>query len=187
MVIVFICGPPAAGKMTIGQELQKITGYKLFYNHMSLELVHQFFDFGTAHFSNLDRKIRFSIFEEIANSTIDGLIFTMVWAFNEKEDEEYIDAIIKLFAKRNPNIYFVELVCDLEERIKRNRHAHRLKNKPSKRNIAFSESLLLKEEQLFRMNSGEGEFSDKQIFKIFNTNLSAPEAAEKIVEKFDLL
>ena len=29
-----ICGPQAVGKMTVGQELAKMTEYKLFYNHI---------------------------------------------------------------------------------------------------------------------------------------------------------
>ena len=54
--LVIICGPPASGKMTVGQELQKLTGYKLFHNHMSLELVNQFFDFGTTNFERLVKR-----------------------------------------------------------------------------------------------------------------------------------
>ncbi len=66
MKFIFIVGPPAVGKMTVGQALAKQTGYKLFYNHMSLELVNQFFDFGTPHFRDLGKTIRFEIFKEIA-------------------------------------------------------------------------------------------------------------------------
>ena len=47
MKLIILFGPPAVGKMTVGQELEKITRLKLFHNHMSLELVNQFFDFGT--------------------------------------------------------------------------------------------------------------------------------------------
>ena len=39
MKLVIIIGPPAVGKMTIGQALEKITDLKLFHNHMSIELV----------------------------------------------------------------------------------------------------------------------------------------------------
>lgn len=180
--LVIICGPPASGKMTVGQELQKMTGYKLFYNHMSLELVNQFFDFGTPNFRSLDKKIRFSIFEEIANSPIDGLIFTLVWDFNEKEDEEYIDEIIKVFKNRDLKVCIVELNCVLEERLKRNRHENRLKHKPSKRDVDFSDQLLLDSERRYRMNSLAEEFPDKPIFKIENTNLSAFETANLIIQ-----
>ena len=36
MKFILIFGPQAVGKMTVGQELQKITGLKLFHNHMTL-------------------------------------------------------------------------------------------------------------------------------------------------------
>jgi len=187
MNLIIICGPPASEKMTVGQELQKKTGYKLFHNHLSLELVNQFFDFGTPNFKHLDKKIRFDIFEEIANSKVEGLIFTMVWAFDEKEDEEYIDEIIKIFSRRNPKVALVELVCDLKERLIRNRHENRLKHKASKRDVAASEKRLLKSDQKHRMNSVAGDLTNKSIFKIENTNLSVEAVAEKIIAHYKLV
>lgn len=186
MKLVIIFGPPAVGKMTVGQELEKLTGLKLFYNHMSLELVNKFFDFGTPHFRKLDKTIRFEIFKEIANSDIEGLIFTIVWAFNEQEDEEYIDEIIEVFQKRDPEVCLIELKTDLKIRLERNKHPHRLKHKPSKRDVAFSEKALLSSESMYRMNSFDGELPEKPIFKIDNNNLSPMEVAKKIKKQFDL-
>lgn len=42
--LVLICGPQAVGKMTVGQELTKITDLKLFHNHMTIELLLQIFE-----------------------------------------------------------------------------------------------------------------------------------------------
>jgi hypothetical protein len=153
---------------------------------MSLELVNQFFDFGTTAFRELDKKIRFDIFEEIAKSDINGLIFTLVWAFNEKDDEDYIDEIINVFKSRIQKVCIAELKCDLEERLKRNKHENRLKHKPSKRDVDFSDKLILDAEKRHRMNSLEGEFPNKSIFKIENTHLSAFETAKKIASHFSL-
>ena len=186
MHLVIIIGPPASGKMTVGQELSKIIGYKLFHNHMSLELVNQFFDFGTPNFQNLDKKIRFDIFDEIANSTIEGLIFTIVIAFDETEDEEYIDEIVRVFEKRNAELCFVELVCDLEERLHRNKTENRLQQKPSKTDIEASQKRLLYHEEKYRMNSTTEDWPSKSIFKIDNTHLSAKETAVKIMEHYSL-
>ena len=183
---MIICGAPASGKMTVGQEVQKLTDYKLFYNHMSIKLVHQFFDFGSSNFNKLDKDIRFRIFEEIANSEISGLIFTIVWAYDEQEDEEYINEVVEVFNKRNLKLCIVELNCDLEERLRRNGTENRLKNKPSKRDVEFSDQLLLNEEKLYRTTSKEGEFPDKEIMKIDNTNLTAEEVARKIVNRYHL-
>jgi len=181
--LIIICGAPASGKMTIGQEIQKLTDYKLFYNHMSIKLVNQFFDFGTPNFNNLDKSIRFKIFDEIAKSEITGLIFTIVWAFNEKDDEEYINQLIDVFNIRKLKLCIVELNCSLEERLKRNRTENRLKNKPSKRDIEFSDKLLLNEEELYRTVSKDNEFPDKEIMKIDNTTLSARKVADMIIKR----
>ena len=39
MKLVIIIGDAAVGKMTVGQELMKLTGLRLFHNHMAIELV----------------------------------------------------------------------------------------------------------------------------------------------------
>jgi adenylate kinase family enzyme len=36
--LVFIVGPPAVGKMTVGYELAQRTGLKLFHNHHTIDL-----------------------------------------------------------------------------------------------------------------------------------------------------
>ncbi len=184
--LIIICGPPASGKMTVGQELKKITGLKLFYNHLSLELVNQFFDFGTPSFSRLDRKIRFDVFREVAKSDLNGLIFTMAWAFSEQDDEDYVDEIISVFDERKATVHIIELDCEQEERLRRNKTENRLKHKPTKRNLEFSEKLLKKEDTLYRMNTLKGELPTKKIWKINNTSRSAKEVAEMIASKYDL-
>lgn len=40
--LIMITGPQAVGKMTVGQELEKITNLKLFHNHMTIDLVNNF-------------------------------------------------------------------------------------------------------------------------------------------------
>ena len=43
MKLVFLIGDAAVGKMTVGQELMKITDLRLFHNHMSIEPVLEIF------------------------------------------------------------------------------------------------------------------------------------------------
>lgn len=186
MKLVLLIGPPAVGKMTVGQELARLTGLKLFHNHMSLELVNQFFDFGTEVFERLDKTIRFAIFKEVAGSDLEGLIFTFVWDYSCKEDEEYVDEIIQIFRRKNAQIFLVELRADKEQRLKRNRHEHRLVHKPSKRDLDWSEQYIHYSELNFRMESFDGEFEDKEIYKIDNTDLRPEEVAQMIREKFKL-
>ena len=51
--LVFICGPPAVGKMTVGLELSALTGIPLFHNHLGIEAVLPVFEFGSPAFNRL--------------------------------------------------------------------------------------------------------------------------------------
>lgn len=182
MKLVILFGPPAVGKMTVGQELEKITTLRLFHNHMSLELVHRFFDFGTPTFERLDRRIRFAFFEEIATSDLDGLIFTYVWDLNEPADTDYIDAMADVFLQQGAAVSYIELKADLSERLKRNRDAHRLACKPSKRDVESSESSLLYFETNYRMNTQLGELGQKRLLTIDITSQEPLATAQLINE-----
>ena len=184
MKFVLLFGPPAVGKMTVGRELANLTGLKLFHNHMSIEVVRPFFDFGTPSFNRLVSLIRFETFKEVAQSDLKGMVFTFVWAFNLPKEEEYVDSIIRIFEEAKAEIYYVELEASLEERLKRNRHPERLQEKPSKRDVEHSEKVMLNEVKRFRMNTLEGEFKRKNYLKINNTDLSPEETALMIKEGF---
>ena len=179
MKLIIICGPPAAGKMTVGMELERITDHRLLHNHMTIELVRNFFEFGTPEFERLDQTIRFEIFKEVAKSNLKGIIFTMVWAFNELEDKEYVDGIVNIFGD-DTEVYIVELNAPLDVRIQRNRDEFRLLHKPSKRDIEMSEKSVLQFEKQYRMISGINEIKEYPILKLDTSQLSSIEAAEKI-------
>ncbi len=93
----------------------------------------------------------------------------------------------KVFRNRNPKVSIVELDCEQSERLKRNRTENRLKHKPSKRDVEFSDNLLRNEDKTYRMNSVEGEYPEMNIFRIENTNKTAIEVAENIVNHFKQL
>ena len=44
---VLIFGPQAVGKMTVGQELAKMTDLKLFHNHMTIDLLEPLYGFSS--------------------------------------------------------------------------------------------------------------------------------------------
>lgn len=185
MDFVIIFGPPAVGKMTVGVELQKLTGLKLFHNHMTIDLVLNFFAWGTPQF-RLVSEFRRRIFEEVAGSDLPGLIFTYVWAFDRPEDKRYIDECCALFRPRGGKICFVELEADLTERVQRNRTEFRLREKPSKRDVTRSEELLLRHEKEYQLNSREEFYYPNEYLRINNTHLSPDTVAQMIVEKFSL-
>ena len=183
---VLIIGPQAVGKMTVGQELAKLTGYKLFYNHMTIEMVRLIFDYDKEAYQRMNQVIRYEVFKEFAKSNEKGIIFTGCFDFGKDFEEEKAetDKWMNLFKES----YVVELETSLEERIKRNKTDNRLKYKASKRDIAWSENELIKSLEKHKLNSepGEGEKIFKNYLKIVNTDISAIDTAKIIKEKFKL-
>jgi len=186
MKLVIIFGPPAVGKMTVGHELAKLTGLKLFHNHMSIDLALNFFTYGEPPFHRLVSHFRRRIFEEVAASNLPGLIFTYVWALNLESEKPYVDGMCAIFREKGADIYFVELAADLSERLKRNETEFRLSQKPSKRNVEKSRELLLKHETEYRFNTDGDFYYPENHLKLETTSLSAAEAAQKIVDAFHL-
>ncbi|MHA6484114.1 DEAD/DEAH box helicase family protein [Paenibacillus sp. strain BS8-2] len=185
MKFVLIFGPQAVGKMTVGNELTKITDLKLFHNHMSIELFHPFFGFGseTWRLANLMRK---EFFESFANSNNYGLIFTYVWGFDLQGDWDFVNQTCDIFESQGAEIILVELEADLDERLIRNSTPYRLDQKPTKRNIEQSEKDLKKTMEKHRLNSNHGEILRENYIKINNSNLSADLVAKTIKDKFNL-
>ncbi|WP_077619546.1 AAA family ATPase [Bacillus sinesaloumensis] len=186
MKFVHIFGPQAVGKMTVGQELAKITELKLFHNHMTIDLVSHFFDYSTKEGKHLVNLFRREIFEEVSKSDLYGMIFTYVWLFDMESDWKYVQELSELFESRGATIYYVELEADLEERLQRNQTPNRLEHKPKKRDIEWSENDIKRTMEKHRLNSLEGEITFENYIKINNTNLSAEEVATIIKEKFEL-
>jgi shikimate kinase len=53
MKLVFLHGPAASGKLTIGRELAALTGLPLFHNHLVVDAVASVFPFGSQRFVKL--------------------------------------------------------------------------------------------------------------------------------------
>lgn len=186
MKFVLLFGPQAVGKMTVGQQLEKITDLKLFHNHMTIDLVAPFFNYGTEQGKKLVGEFRKRIFEEVAGSDLPGLIFTYVWAFDQQADWDYVEEICAVFESKGADVYFAELEADTDVRLLRNKSEHRLAHKPTKRNLDWSENDLLSSMEIYRLNSDEGEIKRTNYTRINNTNLPAEETALRIKNTFNL-
>lgn len=183
MKLLLLVGNGAVGKMTVGQELMKLTGLRLFHNHMTIEPVLEIFGY---YDYNVIKKLREVIFREFAKSNNEGMIFTFMWAFDFQEDWDYIQHVTELFEEQGAEIYCVELVAPQEIRLQRNETENRLKNKASKRNLEFSRQNILNADKKYRMESLDGEIPFKNYMKIDNSNLQPDEVARMIKEKFEL-
>ena len=178
MKLVMIIGAGAVGKMTVGQELAKITNLRLFHNHMMIEPVLEIFG---RFKGDTILKLREVIFEDFIADAQEGMIHTFMWAFDMQSDWEYVENLVKKFDE----VYCVELIASQEVRLGRNKSENRLANKASKRDVEASNGRLLNEDR-YRLVSNEGEVPFANYLRINNENISAEEAAKLIKERFSL-
>ena len=183
MKLVFILGDAAVGKMTVGQELMKITGLRLFHNHMTIEPVIEIF----GHYDwKTIADMRELIFRNFAASDNDGMIFTLMMAFDCQDDWDCLEHVKSIFSPYNTEFYYVELIASQEVRLQRNQTANRLQHKPSKRDIVISNQRLINDDNHYRCVSFEGEITFENYLRIENTNIPATEAARMIKDAFHL-
>ncbi|MBQ7138376.1 MAG: shikimate kinase [Clostridia bacterium] len=187
MKLLFIFGAHAAGKMTVGQAVSRITPMKLFHNHMTIEPVIELFG---SYNGAVTERLRQVVFEEFAKTDNYGLIFTFIWAFDVPYDTEYVRRLTQLYENAGAQVDYVELIAPQEVRLVRNRTENRLKEKASKRDVALSEMRMLDAEGKYRCISEPGEVIEKlgcapeRYLRINNTDLSPEEVAERIVQHF---
>ena len=181
MKLLILIGNSAVGKMTVGQELCKITPFRLFHNHMMIEPVLEIFG---QFRGDVIQRLRSVIFEEFANSDNYGMVFTFMWAFDMPSDWEYLESVKKTFGLPEEDVYYVELIAPQEVRLERNATENRLKNKASKRDIEASNARLVNDDLRYRCESLPGEITFPNYLRLDNSDISPDEAARIIKEYF---
>ena len=174
---VFIIGAPASGKMTIGQELSKLTGATLFFNHQAIDFALEIYQDFSEEMWELVRRINFSFLETSARYHR-SVILTGVTDFSNQYHLMYLKDIQDLLNEYPQEILFVELETSLEERLRRNRTENRLKYKPLKRNFEVSEREILETDKTNQLNSQKQPSGLHPYLKIDNTNLSAEKSCK---------
>ncbi|MCL2406927.1 MAG: AAA family ATPase [Defluviitaleaceae bacterium] len=185
MKLLFLFGTTAVGKMTVGQEIMKITDMRLFHNHIVIEPVLEVFgEFN----KRIMARLREVVLEEFAASSHYGLIITGMINFNSQDSWDYIAQIIEIFEPCGVKVYFAELVASQEVRLQRNVTENRLRHKASKRDVEASNQRLIDDDgnTAARYVSNAGEFAGKDYIKIDNTDLRADVVAKMIKERFSL-
>ncbi len=180
---VLIVGDSAVGKMTVGQELVKLTGFKLFYNHMVIEPILDIF--GGFNCKAIYRMTTV-VYEEFAKTENAGLVSTFMWDFDWRPDWELINHVYDVFEAAGGETFIVELTAPQAVRLERNATENRLARKPSKRNIEESNKWLKWDDENGRYTSREGEIPFKNYLRIDNTDISAARAAVMIKEHFGI-
>ena len=106
MNLLFLYGPPAVGKLTIGQRVADSTGWHLFHNHLTVDLLTSVFDFGSELFVELREQIWLGVFRHAA-TTNQNLVFTFTPERTVRP--EFIRAAISTVEAAGGAVRFVEL------------------------------------------------------------------------------
>lgn len=176
MKLIFLHGMPGVGKLTVGQELERITGFKLFHNHLAVDLVEAVFEFGSPQFVELREMIWLAVFRQAAEAKLPGLIFT--FAYDRTVRRSLIGDVQSVVESNGGEVLFVELKCSREELKKR-------LTDPSRGRFGKLNSL-----EQFRELSEAGAFVDPGVpadrLVVDITELPAVEAARLIANKLVL-
>jgi shikimate kinase len=177
MRFIVIYGPPAVGKLTTAEELSKLTGYRIFHNHLTIDLVNSILDYGSKEFNEFVDRYRLEMIGAAAKNKVKGLIFTFVYA-NVKGDNEFLKKVVSIVKKNKGRVHFVQLYTNLDVLKKRLKDESRKKYSKMKRATTLQE--VMKKYDLFEPVS----FAES--FKIDNTSISAKNAAKMIKVHYQL-
>jgi len=109
--VVFIHGPAASGKYTIGSALAERLGIPLFHNHLTVDLVTTLFDFGSPPFIALREDIWLAAFTEAARA---GVSFVFTFFPEATVRPTFVEEAVAAVEARGGAIVFVELTCSEE-------------------------------------------------------------------------
>lgn len=123
MKLIFLHGLPGVGKLSVARELAKLTGFRLFHNHLAVDLVGAVFEFGSRPFVELREKIWLEVFSRAAGASLDGLIFT--FAPDRTVRRDFIEKTREAAESAGGEVLFVELRCSEEELERRIEHPSR--------------------------------------------------------------
>lgn len=177
MKLIFLHGLPGVGKLTVANELSKLTGFKIFHNHLTVDLVQSVFEFGSLPFIELREKIWLEVFSRAVAANLNGLIFT--FAFDRTVRGSFIEETLRIIESGGGEVFFVELRCSPEEIERRIEH-------PSRQRFGKLDSV-----ERFRELEEAGAFVDPGIPKdrlvVDTTELSASDAANLIFTSLKML
>ena len=175
MKLVVIYGPPAAGKLTVAKELAKLTGYRLFHNHMTLDVVDSVINSRSKLFWDTVKDFRINILRAAAREKVHGVIFTMCY---DRNDYSFFRRLFRTVEKEKAKVYLVHLHASLETLMKRVQNRSRKKY----RKMKDPQKLVTESKKYDSYTPYPGRAS----LRIDNTKLSAKRVAKMIQQHYEL-
>jgi AAA domain len=176
MELVFLHGPPGVGKLTVSRELQRLTGFRLFHNHLTVDMVGAVFDFHSEPFAQLREEFWLRVMTRAAQEGLPGLIFTFV--FEPTVAPGFFDRLKTAVEAVGGVVRPVELRCDAEENARRVVQPDR---------AAFTKE---QDPEFLRGSLARGDYAPPADLEgnlvIDTTDLSAAETARQIVERLGM-
>jgi hypothetical protein len=114
------------GKLTVAQELGRLTGFPVFDNHLTFDCVRAVYGLDSPKLNPLVEEIRHLVIGEAARDGI-SLIFTFV--YGHPHDIEYVARICDLVEGHGGSVDFVQLTCGAAEQEARVVSEHRIGRK----------------------------------------------------------
>ena len=108
MFVLFLHGPAAVGKYTIGVRLSALTGLPLFHNHLAADAALALFPFGSEGFQAMRAAIWRTAFAEAASA---GQSFIFTFHPEASVDPALIKDLRNAVVTRGGEVFFVELTC----------------------------------------------------------------------------
>jgi dephospho-CoA kinase len=175
MKLIFIYGSPAVGKYTVANEIAKVTNYKVFHNHLTVDAILPIFEFGTPPFTKLNDEFRKLLIAEAISNNV-NLISTYCYA--KDLDDERVEELLKLVEENGGEVGLVLLTCERKQLETRVLAESRQKFEKVKTVELLNE--VLEKYELFST------IPNRESLVIDNTNLSAETVAEQIIKQFYL-
>ena len=116
MKLLFIHGPPGAGKLTTAKALLGRVPGRLFDNHAAIDVARTVYDFGAPGFWELVREVRLSVLESAGRTNVALVVMTFVYVPEDLVIFQQFEACVK---KHDGELLPVFLDCAVDELARR--------------------------------------------------------------------
>ncbi len=123
MKFVFLHGPPASGKFTIANLLEKQGYCKNFHNHLTIDVAKALFEFGSDEFWGLVDDLRITSLSHAARENTSDVVFTL--CYNHPKDMDLVQRLKRATTEYGAQFIPIYLACEVSELERRVVSPHR--------------------------------------------------------------